>query len=152
MVKKIKEIIEKYSVLLFMFFVLVYWELLNANLIYSNILLSGLYPVFIALICAIVVYLIINVVPLKFKKYILLFSLVTWMFIYLIYYIYYRIFQTPLSLYSLTGASDAMQFSEVAFNTIGKNILSIGLYVLPMIFFKILNLNYSKIDKRKIYS
>ena len=56
--------------------------------------------------------------------------------------VYYRIFQTPLSLISITGAGDALKFVDIILEAIWKNIIVILLlfvpFVLLLIFKKVL--------------
>ena len=48
--------------------------------------------------------------------------------------IYFSIFKTPLSLYSLIGAKDAMQFWDVAASEILKNSRAVALLFVPLVF------------------
>ncbi len=48
--------------------------------------------------------------------------------------IYFFIFKTPLSLYSLIGARDAMQFWNVVISTMLHNSLAISLLFIPIVF------------------
>ena len=53
-------------------------------------------------------------------------------FVYAVQLVYFSIFQTPLSLFSLTGAGDALQFQDIIGAAIQKNIFAILLLLMPI--------------------
>lgn len=68
--------------------------------------------------------------------------------------VYFSIFQTPLSFFSLTGAGDALQFQDVIGDAILKNIVAILLLLIPiavLVGFKE-NIRFSRIRTRSLYS
>ncbi len=52
--------------------------------------------------------------------------------LYAVQLVYFSIFKTPLSLYSLTGAGDALQFKDVIGSAILRNIFAVLLLLLPL--------------------
>jgi phosphoglycerol transferase MdoB-like AlkP superfamily enzyme len=152
MTKKIKIFIKEYQIIIYTFLVFIYWEILNSNLIFGKYIFNGLFPVFIALIMSIILYILISIIPKKFRTIAFVMIIFTFILLYMVYYLYYKIFQTPLSLYSLSGAGDALQFREVAINTIKENFISVMLFIAPILAIKFLDFKTAKIDKRRTYS
>lgn len=68
--------------------------------------------------------------------------------------IYFCIFRTPFTIYSLTGAGDAVQFSGVVYETILRNLVAVLLLFLPLVFL-LLNKSrfpFQRIKIRSLYS
>ncbi len=150
MKNKIANTLNNYNIIIFNLLCLIYWELINLLFLYKRVGFTNIYPILISLITALIISFIILVIPEKIKKISHIFLLVPLAFIYIVYFLYYQIFQTPLSLYSLSGTSDAFQFRSIAFSAIKANFFSILLFFAPLILFKFIDFNYNEINKKYI--
>lgn len=69
---------------------------------------------------------------------------------YIAQFVYYKIFRTFLSLISIGGAHDAMNFKSVLFSTLGANWYVILLFLLPLICLVLLNRLKFTFDRGRI--
>lgn len=69
---------------------------------------------------------------------------------YIAQFVYYKIFRTFLSLVSIGGAHDAMNFKSVLFSTLGANWYVILLFLLPLICLVLLNRLKFTFDRGRI--
>ncbi|MGN0393899.1 MAG: LTA synthase family protein [Coprococcus sp.] len=117
----------------------IYLELLFHLAIYNKIDRNIIHPVLFA-ICS---GLTISVITSLFKKPInaitgyLLLSIIS--VYYIAQFVYYKIFRTFLSLVSIAGADDAMNFKSVMFSAIKDNIIWILAFLVPVIILIIIN-------------
>lgn len=122
---------------LFLFFTaaIVYLELLYRLWNFNRMSADFIFAVLFAIPAAALLFVITGLMPEK-AGHIAACSLMALLTLcYLIQLIYYCIFRTPLSFYSLGGAEDAMQFGDVVFVTVMSNILAVILMLVPLILF-----------------
>jgi hypothetical protein len=80
------------------------------------------------------IYMIVSAFPVKRTKAVSMAATLIITVIYGVQLIYYCIFRTPLSLISVGGAGDAMQFWDIALEAILKNIAAVLLLFIPFAF------------------
>lgn len=140
--------LKKYSLIFFNITLLLYWELINRKFLYKSMSLSSIYPILVTVVSALLIAVIVYFLPKRIKKIGHIAMLLIILIIYIFYFIYYRIFQTPFTLFSLSGAKDALQFRTIAYNTFTNNFLFVLAFVLPLLFLTKINLNYLAINKK----
>ena len=100
--------------------------------IFNNINADYLFAFLFALSGGAALYIITNLFPEKAGR--LLINAVTFTFclVYGVQVIYFCIFRTPLSLFSIGGAKDVMQFWDIAVEAIIKNITAVVMLFVPL--------------------
>jgi hypothetical protein len=131
--RTIFEVISSYWLLCFFILLITYLELLYRLYIFGNLNFDYFFAFVYAISTGTVLYIIIGLFPAKIAHTVA--SVITFLtgLVYGVQLVYYRIFQTPLSLISVTGAGDALQFVDIIFEAIWKNIIAILLLFVPFI-------------------
>lgn len=60
--------------------------------------------------------------------------------------VYYRVFGTFYTFYSMTNGTGALQFTNTIFTAIGENLLVLGLMLLPLVFLAVFGLRFLRFD------
>jgi lipoteichoic acid synthase len=110
-----------------------YLELLYRLWIFNNVNADYLFAFLFALSGGAVLYIITNLFPEKAGRAVIYAATFVLCFVYGVQLIYYCIFRTPLSLFSIGGAKDAMQFWDIIVEAILKNIVAVILLFVPLI-------------------
>lgn len=150
MINKLHSIIGKINGLLlviFYMFTICYLELVYK--VWNNLPIDFdfLFPVLFSIPISILLYLITSVFPLKARGFITYCFVVFLTLIFAIQLIYKKIFQVPLSLYSLVGTRDALQFGDVVTSTIINNWIAILLLLIPLLLLIILSIFRCKTNR-----
>jgi len=119
--------------LYFFILMLIYLELLYRLWIFGNVGFDYFFAVIFALSGGTVLYIITGLFPLKATRTVA--AVITFLagLVYGTQLVYYRIFQTPLSIISFMGAGDVLQFWEIALEAIWKNIVAVLLLFVPLV-------------------
>lgn len=146
---------KKYNFWRFIYFPIAfaYVELIFHIAIYKNEIANMLYPTLFAVTLGVIVAL-ISCVGNKIVNAILSYALViTVSFYYVVQLVYYSIFKTFLSLVSVGGAGDAMNFKVVMFQAIGRNIgwiLAIFLPVIVLVLLQIFVISFARPHAKQV--
>lgn len=126
-------ILLKYWFLIFCITTIAYMELVYRLWNFKNVSFDYVFPVIFAFPAGILLFLMSSTMPVKVNKIgaIVLISLMTVAFG--MQLVYFSIFHMPLSIYSLAGAADAMQFGEIILSATFENIFGIILLFIPLI-------------------
>lgn len=122
---------------------IIYLELLYRLWIFKSISIDFIFPILFALSAGALIYIIISLIPGKAAGIITVVLTFLISLFYGIQLIYTYIFQMPLSLVSLGGAGDVLQFGDIIIGAILKNAVAVVLLFAPLI---ILLLNYGNLD------
>lgn len=140
--RTLSDFVSNYWPLCFFILLITYLELLYRLYIFGNLNFDYFFAFVFALSGGTVLYIIVGLFPVRMSWAVT--SVLTFLqgLIYGVQLVYYRIFQTPLSLISITGAGDALKFVDIILEAIWKNIIVILLlfvpFVLLLIFKKVL--------------
>lgn len=140
--RTLSDFVSNYWPLCFFILLITYLELLYRLYIFGNLNFDYFFAFVFALSGGTVLYIIVGLFPARMSWAVT--SVLTFLqgLIYGVQLVYYRIFQTPLSLISITGAGDALKFVDIILEAIWKNIIVILLlfvpFVLLLIFKKVL--------------
>ncbi len=123
--------VKNLKVVIYICFSIVYLELLLRSSLFSFTMYNFSYTILSAISLGVITTFFINILPTKRRGVLIssIFFLISVSFF--VFFIYYKIFQTPLSLYSVKGVGDAFEFRSIALNTISNNLLTSALYFLP---------------------
>jgi lipoteichoic acid synthase len=151
--KILSSVLIKYWLLIFFIVTIAYLELIYLLWNFKSLSLDYFFPVLFALCAGSILFLISSLLQIKANKIIALFLTFLLILVYEIQLIYFCIFHTTLSLYSLTAGSDALQFKDVLFTAILKNLIGILLLFLPFIMLIIMGgkLSFPKIKQPMLY-
>lgn len=125
----------KYWLICFFIGLIIYFELLYRLWIFKGLSIDFLFPVLFALPAGALLYIIICLLPVKAEGPAALILVFLLSLLYGIQLVYTCIFHTPLSLISLGGAGDALQFQDIIIEAILKNALAVVLLFLPLVLF-----------------
>jgi lipoteichoic acid synthase len=136
-IRKLYNLLTEYWLLFYFIALIAYLELLYRLWIFNNISADYMFAFLFALSGGAVLYIITGLFPEKAGRAVI--NAVTFMLclVYGVQLIYFCIFRTPLSLFSIGGAKDAMQFWSIAVETIFKNIVAVILLFVPMVLINI---------------
>lgn len=136
---------KKNAIALFLYFFLLFIYLeFFLKLFSGNGISDMFYPIWLSLPVALLVSLLSTLSPSKKANWVISisFSAATTL-LFLIQHIYFYIFKTYMTIYSLSvGAGQAMGFTDTIFAAIGKNLLPIVMFSLPIILFVAFGKNF----------
>jgi len=142
-VNRIGPFLSKYRLLIFFIGLVNYYELVYRLWIFKNMSLDFIFPVLFSFSCGVVLFLACGIFKERINK-ILAFIFIKLLFlVYSVQLIYFCIFRTPLSLYSITGAGDALRLKDIVISAILKNIAAVILLLVPMMLFIIFHRRFS---------
>lgn len=147
MINSLRTFLTQYWLIFFFITLIIYFELLYRLWIFKGLSADFLFPVLFALSAGAVLYIIDSLLPVKAEGIATLALVFLITLLYGIQLIYTYIFHTPLSLVSLGGAGDALQFQDIILEAILKNAIAVVLLFFPLI---ILILQYKKLKFYKI--
>ena len=133
MYKKLQTFFSEYWLLCFFIALIAYLELLYRLWIFKGVSADYIFAFLFALSAGTELYLLISLIPVKAAG---IAAAVTTFLVSLCYgvqLIYTCIFRTPLSLVSIGGAGDALQFRNVLIEAILKNAVAVVLLFIPLI-------------------
>lgn len=133
-IRSLAALLSKNWTLTFFIATIAYLELVYRLWSLKNLSFDYIFPVLFALTAGIVMFLIAGFFSVAVNKIITLILTLLLIFGYSIQLIYYSIFRTPLSLYSLLGTDDALQFNGIITSAILKNMFALVLLFVPLIF------------------
>lgn len=133
--KTLHNFLSEYWLLFFFILLVAYLELLYRLWIFKNLNFDYFYAFIFSISGGTVLYILVTLIPVKAvrKAAIAMTFLVS--LVYGVQLIYYCIFHAPLSLISIGGAGDAMQFWDIIVESVYKNILSVIMLFLPFVLF-----------------
>lgn len=132
--KAILSFILKYRLLIFFILTIDFSELVYRLWIFKNMSVDFIFPLLFSLSAGMVFFLMCSIFNEKINK-ILAYSFTIILFlIYGVQLIYFCIFKTPFSAYSLTGAGDVIQFGDIILSAILKNSAALILLLIPLLF------------------
>ncbi|MEK7507497.1 MAG: sulfatase-like hydrolase/transferase [Patescibacteria group bacterium] len=126
--------LRKYGLFLFFIITISYFEFIYGLWTFASVNIDFVFPILFAIPAAALLYVASVLFPKNTSKIVAVFVTVVLMCMYGIQLIYFYIFRTPLSLYSLVGAKDAMQFWDVSSSAMAKNGVPLMLLCIPVIF------------------
>lgn len=117
--------------LCFFILMIAYFELLYRLWIFDNISFDYFFAFIFALSGGTILYIIVGLFPIRAAR--IVATVITFIaaLVYGTQLIYYKIFQTPLSLISVMGAGDAAQFWDIVVEAIVKNLIAVLLLFVP---------------------
>ena len=131
--KSICRVISDHWMLCFFVLLIIYLETVYRLWLFRELSSGYFFAVIFALSAGTAIYIIISAFPVKKAKIISIVAAFLITLIYGVQLIYYCIFRTPLSLISIGGAGDAMQFWDIAVEAILKNIVAVLLLFVPAV-------------------
>ncbi len=123
----------KYWILVFYIITINYLELIFSIWTFRGLSPDFAFTVLFSLSAGTVLFILSSLFQSKPNKIIAAILLTLLILVYSIQLIYYDVFKTPLSLFSLTGAGDVLQFKEIIVTAILKNIIAVILLLIPML-------------------
>jgi len=132
--KSICRILSDYWLLSFFVMMIIYLETVYRFWLFRGLSSGYFFSVIFALSGGTAIYLIAGAFSSKWSKTISIVATCLITLLYGVQLVYYCIFRTPLSLVSVGGAGDAMQFWDIALEAILKNIAGILLLFVPLVF------------------
>lgn len=120
--------------MIFFIAAIAYLELVYRLWSLRDIGLDYVFPVLFALTAGAVLFLLTSIFPARANMVITVVLLLLLTLGYGIQLIYYCIFHTPLTAYSLTGAVDALQFKNIIIMAVLKNVIGVVLLFIPLVF------------------
>lgn len=112
--------------------IIVYLEFIFHISVYKSIDVFIIYPIFFAVAAGVGIFALLNILPRTAGKLIGCAVVVVFSFYYMAQLIYFKIFNTFLSLVSIGGAENAMNFKSVLFDKLWENIGWIIAFMLPV--------------------
>lgn len=149
----LKSFFSKYSLLCFFIGLYIYMELLFRLWSFKNLNGDFLFPILFAFSAGAFIYILTYIFPAKAERAISTAITSIVCICYGVQLIYYCIFHTPLSLVSVGGAGDALQFQDIIWETIFKNIIAVILLFAPIALVQLLYKNKTTTwngSKRKV--
>jgi lipoteichoic acid synthase len=143
----------RYWLLSFYILSIAYLEFIYRIWSFKNINSDYFFPVIFSITAAIILFLLSSSWKPSINKILSYFLLILLIICYGVQLMYFCIFHTPLSFYSLTGADDAIKFNDIIFSTLANNILAIILLLLPLLVFILLSkfLVFNRIKRSSFY-
>lgn len=130
--KSLHAFLSKYWLICFLIALIIYFELLYRLWIFKGLSADFIFPVLFALSAGAVLYIIVSLIPVKAEGIATLILVLLVSILYGVQLVYTCIFHTPLSLVSLGGAGDALQFRDIIIEAILKNAVAVVLLFLPL--------------------
>lgn len=112
--------------------IIVYLEFIFHISVYKSIDIFIIYPIFFAVAAGVGIFALLNILPRTAGKLIGCAVVAVFSFYYMAQLIYFKIFNTFLSLVSIGGAENAMNFKSVLFDKLWENIGWIIAFMLPV--------------------
>lgn len=131
--KFVHNFISKYWLLLFFIVVTIYLELIFRLWIFKSLSTDFVFVLLFSLSAGIIFFILSYVFPPKINKLLTITLLSLLILIYNVQLIYYDVFKTTLSFFSLTGAGDVLQFKSVIITAIFRNIIAVLLLFIPLV-------------------
>jgi lipoteichoic acid synthase len=152
--RRFPELLLKYRLLIFFISTIAYLELVYKLWNFKELSLDYIFPVLFALSVGAALFLISGLFPVKANRIVTIFLTSFLIIVYGIQLIYYSIFRTPLSIYSITGADDTIQFIDIIFSAIINNIVALILLFVPLVFLLVFSrkFSFSRIKPMSIFS
>lgn len=119
--------------------IIVYLELIFHISVYKSVDIFIIYPMFFAVAAGMGIFAFLNILPKTAGKLIGCVIVAAFSFYYMAQLIYFKIFNTFLSLVSIGGAENAMNFKSVLFDKLLENIGWIIAFMLPVAGIIVLN-------------
>lgn len=133
MLKFVTTLLSKYWLLLFFIVTIIYLELIFRLWILKSLSADFAYVLLFSLSAGTIFFILSYLFSAKTNKILTVSLLSLLILVYSIQLIYYTVFKTPLSLYSLTGTGDVLQFKDIIITEVFKNIIAILLLFIPLI-------------------
>ena len=124
-------ILMKYWLLLFYCAAIIFLELTYTLWCFKRIGADFAFPVLFSLSAAAILYILSSLFNPKWNRRAAIILITLLSICYSVQLVYFSIFQTPLSLYSITGAKDVLQFRDTIFSSVVKNLPALLLLILP---------------------
>ncbi|NLL04510.1 MAG: LTA synthase family protein [Clostridiaceae bacterium] len=139
--KFVHNFISKYWLLLFFIVSTIYLELVFRLWIFKSLSTDFIFVLLFSLSASIILFILSYVFPPLINKLLSITLLSLLIVIYSIQLVYYDVFKTTLSFFSLTGTRDVLQFKSIIITAVFRNIIAllllfIPLFILPFIYRK----------------
>lgn len=130
--------LQKYWLLVFYISTIVYLELLYRLWNFKSINADFVFPILFALSTGALLFVVSSISQVKLNR-ITSLAITTLLTVsYGMQLVYFRTFGTPLSIYSLSGTSEAMQFSSIIQEAVIKNAIALCFIFLPLLLLPLL--------------
>jgi len=130
--KIVDNLLANYWLLFFFIASIAYLELLFRLWIFKGLSFDYIFPFLFAFSGGSLLFLIVGLIPSKASEIISAVLSFLLSLIYAVQIIYYCVFHTPLSLFSLGGAGDVVQFFDIIFDTVLRNAVVMVLLFAPL--------------------
>lgn len=125
--------LSKYWVLAFYIITITYLELIFSLWTFKALSWDFAFAALFSLSAGSVLFILSSILPSKINKIITAALLSLLILAYGIQLIYYDVFKTPMSFYSLTGTGDVLQFRDIIVTAVLKNIVAVILLFVPLL-------------------
>lgn len=141
----------KFNVLIFISFLVIYLEILTKIFVTKSI--SGIFlTLLFSLPVILILYLIVNIFKRKGNAVLTYMISIVFVFYYCFQFFFHRLFSNVFSFNTLSLASNALDFTNIIFDVVLKNIWIVLLYLLPIILLIILHkrIDFERTSLKKI--
>ncbi|HEY9060927.1 MAG TPA: sulfatase-like hydrolase/transferase [Pseudobacteroides sp.] len=125
--------LSKYWVLAFYIISITYLELIFSLWTFKALSWDFAFAALFSLSAGSVLFILSSILPSKINKIVTASLLSLLIIAYGIQLIYYDVFKTPMSFYSLTGTGDVLQFRDIIVTAVLKNIVAVILLFVPLL-------------------
>ncbi len=125
----------EYWLLIFFIAAVTYLELIFRLWIFKDLSLDFAFPLLFSLSAGTLLFIVSSLFPVSINRIVSTTLLALLIILYSTQLIYFTVFRTPLSFFSLTGTGDALQFKGVISTAIVKNIIAVILLFVPLVLF-----------------
>ncbi len=132
--KLLSALLLKYWCLIFFIVSILYLEIVYTVWTFKDVKPDFIFPLLFALSAGSIMFLITGLFPKPVHRVIAVIITVFLTFSYGMQLVYYSVFQTPFTVFSLTGAGDVLQFGDIIISAVMKNISVLILLLIPLIF------------------
>ncbi|OPZ91874.1 MAG: Lipoteichoic acid synthase 2 [Firmicutes bacterium ADurb.Bin419] len=123
----------EYWLLIFFIAAVTYLELIFRLWIFKDISSDFVFPLLFSLSAGTLLFIVSSLFPVNINRIVSTTLLTLLIILYSTQLIYFSVFRTPLSFFSLTGTGDVLQFKGIITTAIVKNIIAVILLFVPLV-------------------
>ncbi len=133
--KGVSALISGYWLLIFFIAATTYLELIIRLWVFKGLSFDFAFPLLFSISAGTLLFIVSNLFPVRINKLVSTTLLTLLIIIYSTQLIYFSVFRTPLSFFSLTGTGDVLQFKGIITTAILKNSIAVILLFVPLVLF-----------------
>lgn len=123
----------RYWLLIYFIAACTYLELIFRLWVFKGLSFDFVFPMLFSISSGTLLFILSNLFPARINKIVAAILLTLLSTIYSVQLIYFSVFRTPLSLFSLTGTGDVLEFKGIILTAILKNIIALILLFAPLV-------------------